>query len=343
MAVTDVVTGSAGTKGLKDVAVGGLVREDVMDQIWDISKIPLPFTEMVGSDTHDNEYCEWVVDELAPPVTDNAVLDGDDVDQDDAKLGERQGNHSQISVKEIKVSQRAQRSNAIGGNALNYQVINRQRELRRDVEAAALSENISVKDDGTSAGYVGALATWIKTSVANGTGGGYDTASGKTVAPTATKAAMTEVMVRDVCEDVYNEGGNPNIFMSGTKIIRNFSAYLFTASAQIATITSDQGRSKEAATALGSVNVFVTDFGVTLDLVPNRIQVAEADASFNAYILDPMYIDISLLEGYRVEPLAKTGLADKRMMKVDWSLKVRNEKAQGCIFHVDPALAVTAS
>lgn len=33
---------------LKALNAGGLVREDVMDQIWDISDIPLPFMETAG-------------------------------------------------------------------------------------------------------------------------------------------------------------------------------------------------------------------------------------------------------------------------------------------------------
>jgi len=346
MAVTNVVTGSldtaqAGDKGLKSVALGGLVREDVMDQIWDISNIPLPLTEAIGSDTHDNEYCEWVVDELADPITTNAVIDGDDIAQDNSKLGERQGNHSQISVKEVRVSQRAQKSNVIGGNALSYQIINRQRELRRDVEATALSENLSVADNGTVAGQSGGLASWIKTAVANGTGGGFDPATGLTTAPTATKAAMTETMVRDVTQTMYENGAMPGMMMSVPTVIRRFSEYLFTSSARVGTITNDQGATTSSMVANGSVNVFVTDFDVVLDLIPNRIQRLESDDSANVYILDPSYLDLSMLEGYRIEPLAKTGLADKRMMKVDWSLKVRNEKAQGCIFHVDPTLAVT--
>lgn len=346
--VAKVVTGSldtaqAGELGLKSVDVGGLIREDVMNQIFDISRIPLPFTDMVGSDDHDNEYCEWTTDELAAPATDNAVIDGADIDQDDNKVGLRVGNHSQISVKEVRASQRAQQSNTIGfSNALSYQIIQRQRELRRDVEAAALAENESVADNGTVPGISGSLSTWIVTSVANGTGGGFDTATSLTVAPTADKAGMTEVMVRDVCESVYTEGGNPGYFMTVPKICRLFSEYLFTSSARVATLMSDQGKSAEAATALGAVGVFVSDFGITLDLIPNRLQQLESDGSANVYILDPMYARLSYLEGYRVEPLAKTGLADKRMMKVDSTLKVLTEKAHGCIFHVDPTVAITA-
>ena len=43
---------------LKAVGRGGLIREDVMSQIWDISKIPLPFTDMIGSETSKNAYKE---------------------------------------------------------------------------------------------------------------------------------------------------------------------------------------------------------------------------------------------------------------------------------------------
>ena len=51
------------SQDLKAVAAGGLVREDVMDKIWDISSIPLPFMDNVREDSHDNSYCEWTQDE----------------------------------------------------------------------------------------------------------------------------------------------------------------------------------------------------------------------------------------------------------------------------------------
>jgi len=44
---------------------------------------------------------------------------------------------------------------------------------------------------------------------------------------------------------------------NNAKRIRKFSEYLFTSSARVATLMSDQGKSAEQATALGSVNVFV--------------------------------------------------------------------------------------
>jgi hypothetical protein len=108
---------------------------------------------------------------------------------------------------------------------------------------------------------------------------------------------------------------------------------------------SDQGKSREKAAALGSVNVFVTDFG-TLDLVPNRLQQKQQtqapDDSCHVFILDPEYLALCYLKGYRTDMLAKTGLAENRQMSVDWTLIVNTEKAHGMIVDVDYTAAVTS-
>jgi hypothetical protein len=95
-------------------------------------------------------------------------------------------------------------------------------------------------------------------------------------------------------------------------------------------------------TATGAVNVFVSDFS-TLEIVPNRIQQVEGTSTaVTCYIIDPSMLRLSFLQGYRVEPLSKNGLYDRRVMSVDWSLKVLNEKAQGAVFNVDQTADVTA-
>ena len=63
------------------VKYGGVIREDVMDKIWDISGIPLPFTELTSKGTHSNKRVEFVTDELASPVTNNGVIEGADSSQ----------------------------------------------------------------------------------------------------------------------------------------------------------------------------------------------------------------------------------------------------------------------
>lgn len=333
---------------LKSVKFGGLIREDVMDKIWDISKIPLPFTDMVGSGSAKNEYKEWTLDELAAPDLTNAVGDGSDASGNDTKTGNRVGNHHQISDKVVKVTYRSEDSDTIGrSKELSYQLMRRQQELRRDVEAIALSNQASVADNNATdvVGKVGGLPSWLETSHANGTAGGYDLDTGLTVARApGLKQALSESGVKNIVESIYNEGGDPTKMMSIPGIIRKFSEYLFTSSARVATLMSDQGKSREAAAAVGSVNVFVTDFG-TLTMVPNRLQQKYKDSGASddvadVFILDPEYINLCFIKGYRTDTLGKTGLAENRQMSVDWSLIVKTEKASGMIGDIDPTADV---
>jgi hypothetical protein len=349
-------TANLDSADLKGVLVGGLIKEDVMNKIWDISRIPLPFTDMIGTGSAKNEYKEWTTDVLAAPDVTNAVVDGSDASGNDTATGSRVGNHHQISDKVVRVSYRADASDTIGrAKELSYQLMRRQQELRRDVEAIALENQASVADDGNAtAGKVGGLPTWIVTNYtprAGGAVGGFDNGGGGTTVTTAftpatAVAALTEVEVRDRVEDVYNEGGDVTKMMTIPSLIRKFSEYLFTSSARVATLMSDQGKSQEKAAALGSVNVFVTDFG-TLDLVPNRLQqkqqTAAPDDSAIVFYLDPEYLSLCYLAGYRTDMLAKTGLAENRQMCVDWSLIVNTEKAHGMSTDIDFTAAVTAS
>lgn len=328
---------------LKGVLVGGLIREDVMNKIWDISRIPLPFTDMIGSGSAKNSYKEWTTDQLAAPDKTNAVIDGSDASGNNTSTGNRVGNHHQISDKVVRVSYRADASDTIGrAKELSYQLMRRQQELRRDVEAISMENQASFADTGAAAGKVGGLPSWIVTNYNPRTGGsigGFDNGAGGTTVTTAftpatAVAALTEAEIRDRVEDVYNEGGNVNKMMTIPGLIRKFSEYLFTSSARVATLMSDQGKSKEKAAAMGAINVFVTDFG-TLDLIPNRLQqkqqTAVPDDSAIVFYLDTEYLSLCFLKGYRTDTLAKTGLAENRQMSVDWTLIVNTEKAHGMI------------
>ena len=338
-------------QNLDDMLRNGAVREEVMSEIWDISRIPLPFTDMIGSATHANKFQEWVLDKLRDPLTDNAHVDGIDVDQNDTNLGTRVGNYTQTSLKEVRISHLAQAANSIGRmGGLSYQLAQRQRELRRDVEAQMLTSQGSVAGDGsTIAGISAGLGAWLTTNVdfgAGGSAGGYDTTTGLVDAPVhGTARPLSETLIRDIAESVYIEGGETTYLMGTPAVIRALSEYLFTSSARVGTIMSDQGKSREQAAALGSVSVFVTDFG-TLRLVPNRLQqkqeAAAPDDSAFAFILDPEYLSLCYLHGYRTDMLAKTGLAENRQMSVDWSLIVNTEKAHGLIGDIDPSADVTA-
>ena len=331
---------------LKAVETGGLIKEDVMREIWDISRIPLPLTDMIGSDSIGNAVYSWTQDRLAVPDITNAKVDGEDAAGNQAGGGKRVQNQAQISTKELQVTQRARASDTIGrSDELSYQLMMRQRELKRDEEAIMLTNQASQVDDGdTVAGNIGALGAWLETNTfrgATGADGGYNTTTGAVDAPTDGDArALTETLVRDMAQAIYEQGGNATVLMSEPSVIRGFSEYLFTSAARIATQTTEAGKTSPS-TAVGSIGVFMSDFGSVLEMVSNRLQQPIDATHSNLYGLEPAMLRQSNLHGIRTETLAKLGLADQRQISHDWGFKVLNEEALGLIADIDPALPVT--
>lgn len=342
-------TANLDSADLKAVPSGGLIREDVMNQIWDISNIPLPCSDRMGSDSVDQEYSEWTQDKLQAPNLANARVDGSAQNTtNDTNNGKRLGNHCQISTKTVQVSSRADVSDVIGmARETAYQIMQRQRELKRDVEAITLSGQGSIADDGnTVAGLAGSIFTFLTSNANHGVGGsatGFNNATKVTASVVAgTKRGLTETFVRDMAQSIYTLGGDPSVFMGRPAMIRKFSEYCFTSSSRIATLTAPVDQGDGAVTAKGAVNVFVTDFGVTLDLIPNRLQPVVSAACSHMLMADFEYIDRGYLRGYQTEPLAKVGLSEINMISVDWTLKILNEEAIGAIYDLDETIAVVA-
>ena len=88
--------------------------------------------------------------------------------------------------------------------------------------------------------------------------------------------------------------------------------------------------------------MFVTDFGQTVTMKDNRLQAQDGTNESSMYFIDPSHLTQSFLRGYQVEPLAKTGLSDKRLMSCEYSLKCYSEKSQGAIYCIDESAAVVA-
>lgn len=341
---------------LKALTAGGLINEDVMAKIWDISQIPLPFTDIVGTDTHDNSYTEWTIDALGAVDLTNAVIDGLDAVTTDAAGGSRVGNQGQISDKGVSVTERAQASRVIGrANELSYQVMMRQQELLRDIEAIALSPQASVADDGAStAGKAGGFPSWLTTNTSVGASpgadGGFNTTTKIVDAPTAGDGrGFTETIMKASILSAYIANGNVTHIMSTPTLIQKLNTWLLSSSANIAAPTANvTGTSPVKQVAQGAVNVYATDFNTVLVIEPNRLQQTynSGDATpvpvVDVLYIDPSKVAISKMYGVRVKPLGKTGLADKRQMSADWTVKVYNEAAHAVDRDILPGTAVVA-
>jgi hypothetical protein len=337
------------TADLKALGRGGLVSEDVMAKIWNISNFPLPFTDKIGSGSAKNSYHEWTTDAHPTPNLTNAVVSGSDSAGNNAAGGARVGNHCQNSVKNVQVTHRARNTQQFGrSDEFAYQLMMRQIDLRRDIEAIALTQQGSIADDGDAiAGKAGCVGAWLTSNVsrgATGANGGFSTVTGLVTAPTAgTVRALSWTTLEAVMSSIYVAGGECSVAMTTPTLMRELAKYLLTASTNIAKPTAQvSGTERVEQVAQGYVNVLIGAYGQTVELVPNRLQPTVAATNVNLYLLDTNVLALDYLQGYRTDPLGKNGLSDRSEISVDWTLKVGTEKACGVVADINPTLAVVA-
>lgn len=346
---------------LKDVAAGGIVREDVLDEIFDISDIPTPFLDMIASDGYENSYSEWDEDKLADPDLTNKRISGSDANSANNKATvanhKRVGNHAQISDKLIIVTERSEAVKSLGmAGAMGYQTSRRLQELRRDVEAISLSNQASVQDNGDNvAGQTGGAGAWLETNTdvgaAGGAVGGFNTGTKVVDAYTPGAArGITWVMLATQIANVYKLGGNPSVLMSVPDVTKTIGQYLFTtpyAAQPTANVNGTGGGVNQI--SQGYIDAFKTDFGTLMTIVPNRLQQTyldnAADPDVNVAVvfgLDPRYWKLSTLYGWKLDALGKKGLSHQKLAHVDWMLKCLLERANFGIYDIDPTVAMVS-
>lgn len=69
------------------------------------------------------------------------------------------------------------------------------------------------------------------------------------------------------------------------------------------------------------MSVYVSDFG-NINIIPSRLIKSDM-----ALLLDPSDIKIRYLRNLHTEDLPKTGDSIKKVMRVEWGLELKNEKA----------------
>jgi len=340
------MTQSANTLDRFDL--GTNVREDLSDVIYNISPTEVPGQSNFGRGTSQQTYKEWQADALAT-AADNKAVDGDEFSGLALNKAERLGNYHQIGRKDIVVSRRANIVNKAGRKSeIAYQIAKQGKALRRDVEVGLTMRKPAAVGNATTAMESAGLATFIRTNISRGATGSAPTLSGGTEGyPNAngtagTAQALTESDILTVVRLCYESGGNPNMIMLPPSSKQGLSNFLFgTSSNRVATQYQDQGANPRGGiTVVGAVDVYVTDFSI-LDIVPNRFSPSGATAT-EVFILDTEYWEISYLDGYKTETIAKIGDHERRMLLVDWSLCGLNEASSGIVADVNDTAAVAA-
>jgi hypothetical protein len=195
-------------------------------------------------------------------------------------------------------------------------------EIKRDMEAILLSNQVASAGDATTARTLGGLQAWLNTNYSGGTSGTAG-ASGTTARVTGTDRAFTATILNTVIQSAYVAGGSPTILMvtPAQKVVASTFA-------GIATRYKDVPSNVQAS-IIGAADVYVSDFG-TISIVPNRF-IPNTDSDDVAFLLDPEMASVAYLRPFQTNELAKTGDADVTQLLVEYTLEVKNEAAHGII------------
>lgn len=301
-------------------------REDLTNEIYNISPTETPFQALCGKTKAKATFHEWQRDQLASAAA-NAQLEGDDISSFTAVTAtSRPGNRAQISYKTLIVSGTQDAVDKAGRvKEFTYQIMKRQRELRRDIEFVLTNPSTPTAGSSTSARALRSLPGWYgdlssppsTLNVSRGTSGANGTTSAS--ATDGTQRALTEVLLKSALQGVWTNGGTPDVIMTGP-----FNKTV------VSTFNGNNTRTQDTSDKklIAAIDVYVSDFG-THKVVPNRFS-----RDRDVHVLDSELWAFATLRPFQTVDLAKTGDATKGMVLAEYTLEARNDSASGIVADV---------
>ena len=315
---------TANTNETYDVST---IREDLSEALASITPTETIFMSSIGTRNVDNTYFEWSEVDLAAAGA-NRQIEGDVGLSNTAPTNAvRKGNYTQISAKVVEVSSTNQAVNGVANaQTVAKQVAYKLSELKRDMEKMLLDNVAASAGASGTARQTAGLPAFLTTNVERGTGGANGTTSGTGSAGSVNAAAtdgtarpITETLLKSVIAKCWDEGAEPSIVLCGSSQKQTISG--FTGNA-----TKFQEVDGKKLTA--AVDIYISDFG-DVQIVPAR-HVRTTDV----FVLDPSYAEVAYLQTAKQEPLAKTGLSERRLISCEYGLQVTSEKAHGIVADV---------
>ncbi|MDE2441868.1 MAG: DUF5309 domain-containing protein [Betaproteobacteria bacterium] len=297
---------------LTTAAIGN--REDLSDAIYRISPTATPTLSRAAKTKATNTLHEWQVQELAAAAS-NKQAEGDDASAKSVTPTVRLTNRTQISTKTVIVSGSQQAMNSAGRkDELAYQLALASAEIKRDMETDLTQLDVTATSPRQSRGLRG----WVVDNV-NRNGGTLASYTGNTGYTAGTQRAFTEAQIKDVLQQCYTAGGEPDMIMLPPAAKQTFSSFSGNATRM---------DKSEDAKLYAAVDFYVSDFG-TIEAVPNRFM-----ASRDVFLLQSDKLAIAYLRPFFTKELAPTGDAEKREIIVEYTLECRAPKAHGAVYDI---------
>lgn len=248
---------------------------------------------------------EWQTDSLAAAAK-NAVAEGKDPDAPSLSATSRTGNYTQISRKVWRTTDTMEAVDGAGrGSEFSYQMAKKMKELARDMEYT-LVNGTGNSGASNSARELKGVDAWITTNSLDATACG--TASGTT---------LTEDKYNDLLQDIFDQGGDPDVTYANGYQKRKISQF---------SSPNTRNISMEDKTLVTSVDVYDSDFGrqqIILDrYVPEKKVFALQEDKWKVAMLRPV----------KYKELPDQGGGPKGQIDAEYTLESLNEKASGKLY-----------
>ncbi len=295
-------------------------HEDLLDRVVNISPSDVPFTSAIGKATAKGVFHEWQTANLSAAAQ-NAQLQGDDVTFGSAIVTARVGNRTQISRKEVIISETQEAVDKAGRNSeMVFQMAMKRSELKRDMEFILLSNQAPVTGNSATAPQLRPVLGWITTNAQRGVGGANGTST--TAATDGTQRAFTEAMLNTALSSSWTQGGEPGMLLAGPKqrgVIDTFTG----------------GGTKQmnmASTTLNTtISTYVGTFGTVRIQASRFMRGAQSSTDREVLVLDPKLWALATLRPLKAVDLAKTGDSEKGMIITEYTLESLQEAGNAVI------------
>lgn len=294
-------------------------REDLIDKVFMISPSDTPFTSAIAKVDADAVFHEWQTDSLRAPNGSNAAVEGADASFAAQTPTVRLGNRTQIVEDTFSVSGTQEAVKKAGPQEIARLSAKKSVELKKDIEAAAITNGTSITGSASVARTLRGLKGWIATNFQGGAGSAAPVPSTNTAPVAGTNRAWAEPLLKAALLGAFQSGGNVvQVHM------RPADKQVSSGFAGNATRFQQVDGMGKGATLQTAYAVYAGDFG-NVAMIPNRVMSAVADNA--VYAVDPSMWALATLRGFDKEELAKTG--DARNFQITWegTLEARNESS----------------
>jgi hypothetical protein len=212
---------------------------------------------------------------------------------------------------------------------MEYQVLLKGLELKRDMEVQLVQNGASRADNGSVAGLSASFESWLTTNVSRASGGTPGASGGfrrhrggSDRRQHDLPRAFTETLLKTVLAACYTAGGKPTVLMLDPTQKQTFSG--FAGLSQSKLDIPVKGRRPRPPSSVRPTCMSPT----SASSAPCR---TSSSATSRRCWCRPKFVKVAFLRSMRNWALAKTGDADSRQLLVEFTLEMLNEAAHGIV------------